>query len=262
MDLATILGIIIALGSVLGGFILEGGHLKSVSQLTAGIIVVGGMIGAIFVQFPMAHLKKTVGSIKILFLPGHTDMVGLVRELVDYAQKARREGIVSLETDVDKVADPFLKKAMRLAVDGTESRVVREAMEVELTIAEEEGEAPCKVFEAGGGYAPTVGILGAVLGLIHVMENLAEPDKLGAGIATAFVATVYGVAVANLFMLPMAGKLKTRHKHAMMKYELIITAVTAIIDGENPRLIEQKLYGFCGEEGQVAAEQGNMKKAA
>jgi chemotaxis protein MotA len=181
-----------------------------------------------------------------VFLSPKIDMQQLITDLVNYSQIARREGIVALEAAAERATDPFLKKALGLAVDGSESRVVRDAMEVELDAAEEHGMAGSKVFEAAGGYAPTVGILGAVLGLIHVMENLSDPSKLGAGIAVAFVATVYGVGLANLVCLPMAGKLKVRHQQEIAKYELILAGVCAIAEGENPRIIEEKLKGFQG----------------
>lgn len=261
MDIASIAGIALAFGAILGGFMLEGGHMKSIMQGTAAIIVVGGTIGAALVQFPLAHVLAAAKGIAVIFKPHHFDLAALSKQLVGFAEKARREGVVALEAEAEKITDPFLRKALSLAVDGSESRVVRDTMELELGHAEEEGEAGAKVFEAAGGYAPTVGILGAVLGLIHVMENLADPSKLGAGIAVAFVATVYGVALANLFLLPMAGKLKVRHREEMVYYELVILGVAAIVDGENPRLIQQKLAGFVGEHGGAAHGEA-AKKAA
>ena len=156
---------------------------------------------------------------------------------------------MSLESDAANSKNVFLKKALSLAVDGTESRLIREAMEVEIQVLTEEGEAGAKVMEAGGGYAPTIGILGAVLGLIHVMENINDPAKLGAGIAVAFVATVYGVFLANVIFLPLGSKLKMRNGEAVLHYELILMGVLGIVDGENPRIIEQKLTGFMGEHG-------------
>ncbi|RYF06963.1 MAG: motility protein A, partial [Deltaproteobacteria bacterium] len=186
------------------------------------------------------------------------DLAAMVRDIVGYAQKARREGVVALESDATAATDPFLKKALSLAVDGTEARIIRDALEIEIQIAGEEGEAGCKVFEAAGGYSPTVGIIGAVLGLIHVMENLSDPAKLGGGIAVAFVATVYGVFIANLLCLPIANKMKLRHLEEMVRFELILTGITAIVEGENPRIIESKLYGYCGAH----ANKGGEAKAA
>ena len=264
MDLATIIGLVMAIGCVFGGFLMEGGHLAAIVQPTAFVIVFGGTVGALFVQFPMGHMKKAAFGLKRVFMPGHHDLPGLSQNLVNYAQKARREGVVALESDAAAATDAFLKKALSLAVDGTESRIIRDAMDIEITVRGEEGEAGAKVFEAGGGYAPTVGILGAVLGLIHVMQNLADPAKLGAGIAVAFVATVYGVAFANLIFLPFGNKLKMRHQEDMLRYELILIGVAAIVDGENPRVIEQKLQGFYSEHGAAAGGSagGSVKEAA
>lgn len=247
MDVATLLGIVGALVAILGGFVLDGGHLESILQPTAALIVGGGTLGAMLVQFPLSHIKKAIAGAFAIVVPTPVDLLGLVDNLVELARRARREGIVALENEIDRLDDEFFRKALALAVDGSEAKVVRDAMEVALDSADEEGEAPAKVFEAGGGYAPTAGILGAVLGLIQVMENITEPEKLGAGIAVAFVATVYGVMLANLFFLPMAGKLKIRHRRRMLRYELIISGVCAIVDGDNPRLIEQKLLGYCDD---------------
>ncbi len=264
MDIATIIGLVFAGVAVLGGFMAEGGHLASIMQPTAALIVLGGTVAAVFVQFPLGMILHALKSVKEVFLPKKVELLGLVKQLVDYAQKARREGVVSLEGDAEAATDPFLKKALSLAVDGSEARVVREAMEVEVEVLEEEGLAGPKVFEAMGGYAPTLGILGAVLGLIHVMQNLSDPSKLGAGIAVAFVATVYGVASANLIFLPFSSKLKVRSQEQLMRCNLIIAGVSAIVEGENPRLIEEKLKGYCGAEVQKA-KGGNvveMSKAA
>lgn len=252
MDIATIVGLVLGFGAVFGGFIFEGGKIEAVMQPTAAIIIGGGTIATLCVQYPGEHLKAAAVGIKNVFMPPKQDLPGLITAIAGFAQKARREGVVALEADASGSKEPFLKKALGLAVDGTESRLIREAMEVELQILAEEGEAGAKVLEAGGGFAPTIGILGAVLGLIHVMENINDPNKLGAGIAVAFVATVYGVFLANVICLPMGSKMKFRHSQNMIKYELILMGVLGIVDGENPRIIEQKLQGFMGEHGRHA----------
>jgi chemotaxis protein MotA len=263
VDFASIIGIVFAVGAILGGFSLEGGHVASILQPTAAIIVFGGTCGAAMLQFPGSQLKKAVLGVRDVFLAPKSDLGELIATLVKFAEKARREGIVALEADAEQVSDPFLAKALGLAVDGSESRVVRESMEVELTAAEERGEGASKVFEAAGGYSPTVGILGAVLGLIHVMENLADPAKLGAGIAVAFVATVYGVGLANLVLLPISGKLRARHREVIVRYELMVAGIAAIVDGENPRLIEQKLSGYHkAEAGKAEAKVAAVRRAA
>lgn len=261
MDLATVIGLVLSLGAILGGQALEGGSLHSITQPTAALIVLGGTIGATMVMFPGTHIKRAVKDAKrVLFAP-HAHGGALVSRIVEFAQKARKEGIVTIEDEANKVEDPFFRKTLGLAVDGTSSKQIREVMDLELRTAEEEAEAGPKVWEAMGGYSPTVGIIGAVMGLIHVMENLSDPSKLGSGIAVAFVATVYGVASANLFFLPMAGKLKVRNHHDGMMRELIVEGVCAMVDGDNPRLIEQKLQGFLASHERAGAG-GNGEGAA
>jgi chemotaxis protein MotA len=260
MDIASVAGFFIGIGAIFGGFLIEGGHLSAIVQPTAFLIVIGGTIGALFLQFPGSHLKQAITGAKTIILPHHFDLPLLVKDLVGYAQKARREGVVALEAEATAATDPFLKKALSLAVDGTESRIIRDALEIELQILGEEGEVGAKVWEAGGGYTPTVGIIGAVLGLIHVMENLSDPAKLGGGIAVAFVATVYGVFFANLVCLPIASKLKIRHHEETVRYELILTGIVAIVEGENPRIIEQKLAGYCGAHAPKAGAEAADKK--
>lgn len=249
MDLATVLGIVLAGFSVIGGFILEGGHLDSIIQGTAAIIVFGGTFACVMVACPADQLKLAMtGAIEVF--KGHSvEYATAVQQIVDFAQKARREGVVSLEADAEELTDPFFKKALNMAVDGSESRVIRDAMDIEMEKMEHHGMLGSKAWEQAGAFAPTIGILGAVLGLIHVMGNISDPEKLGAGIAVAFVATVYGVGVANIFMFPFSVKLKERAHREMVLYELIITGVCAIVDGENPRLIEQKLKGFVPDHG-------------
>ena len=253
MDLASCFGLILGFVAVFGAFLFEGGKLAAVLQPTAAVIIGGGTIATLCVQYPGGHLKAAAKGLKIVFMPPNHRLPELLTSLVGYAQKARREGIVALEADASGSKEPFLKKALGLAVDGTESRLIREAMEIEIQVLGEEGEMAPKVWEAGGGFAPTVGILGAVLGLIQVMANINDPAKLGSGIAVAFVATVYGVFLANIICLPMGGKLKMRHAEAMLKYELILTGVLGIVDGENPRIIEQKLQGYLGEHAHAKA---------
>jgi chemotaxis protein MotA len=255
MDLATIAGIILALAAILGGQALEGGHIASILQPTAALIVLGGTAGAVAVQFPAHVLKRALKDIKHVFKPNVSTLNDAIQTIVTLANKARRDGLVSIEKEASEIPDAFMRRGLELAVDGTDVKVLRAALEMELGHAEEEAEAPAKVLEAAGGYAPTVGILGAVLGLIHVMENLSDPSKLGSGIAVAFVATVYGVGIANLFLLPMASKMKIRAKEKILEMEVIIEGICALAEGENPRLIERKLGVFVHEkQGHGAAE--------
>ncbi|MBI4510279.1 MAG: flagellar motor protein [Deltaproteobacteria bacterium] len=244
MDLMSIIGPLLAIGLILFGQHLEGGHIGSILQPTAALIVFGGTIGAVMLQFPGPILKDTLSAIKTIFKPSHADLNSTIAKFVELAKKARRDGLVSIEKEAAEVPDPFMRRALELAVDGTESKALRAALEIELTRSEEHGEWPVKVLEAAGGYFPTVGIIGAVLGLIHVMENLSDPSKLGGGIAVAFVATVYGVGAANLVVLPMSGKLKVRHVEHMAQMELTVEGSCAIAEGEHPRLVEKKLAAY------------------
>lgn len=266
MDLASVIGIILGFAAVLGGQVLEGGHISSITQPTAAIIVFGGTIGATMLQFPMHVCVHAVKSVKEVFAPHLHELDGIVKTIVQLATKARREGLVAIERDVSVLTNDFLRRAIEMAMDGTEADALRTALELEISRVEEENEHVGKVFEAAGGYAPTVGILGAVLGLIHVMENLSDPSKLGSGIAVAFVATVYGVGSANLIFLPLAGKMKLRHHEEIVMMELVIEGACAITNGENPRLIERKLgvYVRARESGKSAEDAGKAaaKQAA
>jgi chemotaxis protein MotA len=247
MDKASIIGLILGIGAILGGQVLEGGSVRSIMQITAGIIVFGGTFGAVFLSFPYQNVIGAFKDIRSILQEPTQDFNQVISMITQYANKARKEGILSLEKEIKNIEDPFLKKALTMAVDGVEPHILREAMENELEYMDEHGKVNSKVFKSAGGYAPTIGILGAVLGLIHVMENLSDPSKLGAGIAVAFVATVYGVGSANLLFLPIATKMEMRHRHQMILKEMILEGVVAVSTGENPRLIEEKLKAFLSE---------------
>jgi chemotaxis protein MotA len=259
MDKATIIGIVLGIGAVLGGQSLEGGSIHSILQLTAAIIVFGGTFGAVFVSFPFQDVLTGFSGIRTIIKEPALDAHKMIAQITGYANKARKEGMLSLEKEVKNVEDPFLRKALTMAVDGIEPHAVREAMETELEYMNERGKVASKIFKAAGGYSPTIGILGAVLGLIHVMENLNDPSKLGSGIATAFVATVYGVGSANLLFLPIANKLEVRNRNDMIIKELILEGVVAVSTGENPRLIEEKLNAFLTEKEREAIPAGKSK---
>lgn len=243
MDIATILGIVIALGSIIGGQILEGGHVGSIMQLTAFIIVIGGTFGAICIQNPLPVVIKAFGALSIAISGPHIDNKGTIKLILELANISRKQGLLALEGKLKTITDPFMKKGVQLIVDGTEPKAVIEILEIEVEHHEEQGVIAAKVWEAAGGYAPTVGIIGAVLGLIHVMENLADPSKLGGGIAVAFVATVYGVGAANLFFLPLANKIKLKLKEEAGSRNLMIMGLAGLAQGENPRLLQEKLEG-------------------
>ena len=247
MDKATLIGLVLGLGAVIGGQVLEGGKVGSIIQLTAFVIVFGGTFGAVFLSYPFHDVLGGFKGIKKIIKDPSDDPHQIIGQIIEYANKARKEGILSLEKEIKNAKNPYLAKALTMAVDGIEPHVIREAMEAELEFANEYGKVNSKIFKSAGGYAPTIGILGAVLGLISVMENLSDPSKLGTGIAVAFVATVYGVGSANLLFLPIATKMEVRNRHEMIINEMILEGVVALSTGENPRLIEDKLISFLSE---------------
>ena len=259
-DLATLLGLVIAIGAILGGLLIEGGKVGDILQFTAGMIVMGGTLGAVMVATP---LKVLIGAAKrmlgVFFDPSAPFGV-LIDELVGYASKARKSGLVGLEEEAQASTDPFLQKALMLAVDGTDLQELRNMLEIDMTLHEHHGEAEAKVFEAAGGFAPTIGIIGAVLGLIQVMKNLANIDEVGHGIAVSFVATVYGVGAANLLFLPAAAKIKARLHLESHRKEMILEAVCGIIEGLNPKIIRAKLEAYA--LGESSKSQAKGEKAA
>jgi chemotaxis protein MotA len=265
LDIASVIGLTLAISAILGGQALEGGKVGSILQGTAALIVFGGTFGACLLQFPLAVALKIFKSVVKAFQEPKTNNKEVIREIIRLANKARKEGVISLETDAQKISDPFLKRALTMAMDGVEPKVLRETMELEIANLEDEAEQPIKFWNAAGGYSPTIGILGAVLGLIHVMENLTDPSKLGGGIAVAFVATVYGVGLANLVYLPIAGKLKLKSKIHLVAKEIMLVGVISILEGENPRLIEDKLRSYLSRKEQEEQPDNNaigQKKAA
>ena len=262
-DIGTILGLFLAFFLILLGNHLEGGHLSSVIQPTAALIVFGGTFGATMVGFSLEDFIRALKTVSMFFFTKAQDPAKVLEEIVRYAQIARREGIIALEEHVQKAQDPFFKKAFLMVVDGIDSKTIEQTLELEIHHAEEKGEVPAKVFEAAGGYCPTVGILGAVLGLIHVMSNLSDINAVGSGIAVAFVATIYGVGAANIVCLPAANKIKAKNKVEMQLYEMIMLGAIAIQQGENPKLIEQKLAVFAhGHGGHDKKGHAEAKKAA
>ncbi len=244
MDIMIFLGILVSLGFVLGGQAIEGGSIGSLIQPTAAMIVLGGAFGAVIVQFSMAQFKYGFSLVLSTFKQPPDHGVEFILKIVEYSAVIRKEGILAMEKKMSEVHDPFFKKGLQLLLDGTEPRVLREILETEVTMHEEYSEAGPKWLDAYGGYLPTFGIIGAVLGLIVVMQNLDKPEMIGAGIAVAFVATVYGLVAANLICLPMANKLKMRAKEHGAVCFMIIEGLMSMAAGENPRLIQEKLEGF------------------
>ena len=248
-DLATIAGLALAAFGIIGGLLLEGGSIKDVSQITAALIVLGGTLGAVMVATPMAQLKGAVKRLGAVVFESPDQLGAVAAEIVQFATKARKNGLVALEQDAGAATDPFLKKALNLAVDGTDLQELRAMLELEIDQREQGAESEAKVFESAGGFAPTIGIIGAVMGLIQVMKNLSDIDKVGHGIAVSFVATVYGVGLSNLLFLPAANKIKMRARAETERREMILEGIVGIVEGMNPKLIAAKLEAFGGHAG-------------
>jgi chemotaxis protein MotA len=244
VDKSTIGGIILALTGIGIGLVLDGGKVAQVLQPTAALIVFGGTLGAVMVQFPLKIVLRAIGQLKNVFFNAEPEPDSLVKNLLQYAYKARREGILSLDAELAKIQDPFLRDSLMLAIDGVSSTDLRKMMELQLEYEGEKEERIPKVFDAAGGFAPTIGILGAVLGLIQVMQHLQDINAVGKGIAVAFVATIYGVASANLLFLPWAGKLRIRLRERQVIQEMTLEAVLSIVEGVNPRALQLQLNSF------------------
>lgn len=244
MDILTVIGLLLGFGAILVGNILEGGHTDSLIQAVAFLIVAGGTVGAVMVQTPLSVFLRSLKMFMWIFFPPKVEQKAAVEKIVGWSNIARKEGLLGLESLVESETDSFAQKGLQLLVDGSEPEAIRSILEVEIGVKEHFDTQAAKVYEGLGGYSPTIGIIGAVMGLIHVMNNLADPSKLGSGIAVAFVATIYGVGLANLIFLPVATKLKG-HIHNQTQFrEMVVEGVISIAEGENPRNIETKLDGY------------------
>lgn len=247
MDKSSILGVILAIAGIIAGLLMEGGNMGQILQPTAALIVFGGTIGAVLLQFPLPTVLAAFRKLAHVFAAPRKQSDHLIGQLVNYANKARRQGVVSLDADLESIKDPFLKQSVMLAVDGTEPSELRKIMRVSLDSTAEGEERLPSVFESAGGFSPTIGILGAVLGLIQVMNHLDNIAEVGRGIAVAFVATIYGVGAANLFFLPFAGKMRILLHAEQQRREMMLEGVISILEGMNPRMLELKLSGFVGD---------------
>lgn len=244
MDKLSIAGLLLGLGGVLGGQLLEGGGVSILFQGAAFLIVFGGTLGAVMLQSP---LKVFVTGIKMgrwVFIPPQLSAQKLVYRITAWSSMARKDGILALESQIEASSDPFVKKGLQLLVDGNSAEKIRQVLEVDIQTFEELRWQSARVWESAAGYSPTIGILGAVLGLVHVMQNLSDPSKLGSGIAVAFVSTIYGVGMANLLFLPIANKLKMLIAQQVTMRGMLVDGLAAIASGENPRFIEGKLQGY------------------
>jgi chemotaxis protein MotA len=244
-DTGSVLGILVAFLGIVGGFMYEGGHpFKDMVGPSAALIVFGGTLGATLLSHPTSVVKFALHRVKDIFFEESHDLNATIDAVVGFATHARKNGLVSLDAEAEAIPDPYLKKALILAVDGADIQEIRTMMELESDASEERWISSAKVFESAGGYAPTIGIIGAVLGLILVMNELDDMKKVGHGIAAAFVATIYGVGMANIILLPAAQKLKARGAAQHEREHLILEGICAIVEGMNPKLIRTKLEGF------------------
>lgn len=248
MDIGSIAGAILGLGFILLGAKMEGLHMMQLVKPTAFMIVAGGTLGAVVLQFPVKRVIASMMGLLSVFFRKKGDPKAVIAQIVEFAKRARREGILALEKEIEDIKDPFFAKALRMAVDGLEPKTLLETMETEMEVKELDADFNKKVWEAAGGYVPTVGILGAVLGLIHVMANLNDPSKLGGGIATAFVATIYGVGLANLFFLPFSNKIAFNYKEDNTLREIELKGVLLIQEGVNHSIIEEQLKSYLDEK--------------
>lgn len=258
-DLSTLGGIALALAGIIGGLLLEKGNIQDVAQGTAALIVLGGTLGAVMVTTPMSVMLRAFAGFGSIFFERAHSTTASIESLIQFATKARKNGIVSLESEAAAVPDPFLRKALNLAVDGTDLQELRKMMEIDITLSEQTAEAEAKVWEAAGGYAPTIGIIGAVMGLIQVMKHLEDIKEVGHGIAVAFVATVYGVGSANILFLPAASKLRSRIRDSVVMKEMMLEGIAGIVEGLNPTLIRLKLESYNQSPGK--AEKPKAEKA-
>jgi chemotaxis protein MotA len=266
VDLTTIIGILIGLAGLVGGYVMDGGHLSALVIPSAMIIVFGGTIGAVVVAFPMSKLKEFPQALRMAFKEPKRNPNDLIEEVVDMATIARREGVLALEQRAHEHTNPFLKEGLMMVVDGTDPELTRQILELEMDALEYHHESYSKIFESAGGFAPTMGIIGTVMGLIHVLGNLSSPETLGPAIAVAFTATLYGVASANVIYLPIANKIKLRSREQISEMELMLEGILALQAGENPQLIKKKLSSFLHDKNktkkdkeEVIADNGEEK---
>lgn len=244
MDFLSIFGILLAVAAILLGQHLEGGHIGMLVNGPAILIVVGGTIGATMLQSPLPVFVRALAMLKWIFVPPPRELEKTQRDLVQWSRIARKDGLLGLENLVQKVRNKYARKGLQLLIDGNEPDIIRETLELDSAAREMRDLQAAKVYEGMGGYAPTLGILGAVIGLIHVMNNLSEPSLLGEGIAVAFVATIYGVGLANLMFIPAGNKLKALIREESREQEMIVVGMVAIAEGENPRIVESRLQGL------------------
>ncbi|MDQ1911322.1 flagellar motor protein [Paenibacillus sp. GD4] len=259
MDFITVLGLLIGAGALIGGYLWDGGHISALFVPSALLIIFGGTIGAVVVSFPRSQLKELGKALKMAFASSEQNPEAIIEEIIDMSTVARREGVLALEQRAHEHPNPFLSEGMVMVVDGTDPELTRQILELEMDSLSHRHEGWAKIFEAAGGYAPTMGIIGTVMGLIHVLGNLSDPGSLGPAIAVAFSATLYGVASANLIFLPIASKIKVRSSQQLDEMELMLEGILALQAGENPALIKKKLTSFIHQPGSRKQNEGEAR---
>ena len=245
MDLATIIGLVLGFGAVLGSVIMEGGELSGLIMIPAFVLVMGGTLGATMTSFTLPRMIGLVGVTMKAFFGGHESPGEVIKQLVEFTRIARRDGILALEEKAKGIHNRFLQSGIQLIVDGTPEEIVRGILETEVMSMQERHSEGANIFTTMGGYAPTMGVIGTVMGLVHMLHNMSDPGKMGPMIASAFIATLYGVSFANLIFLPLAQKLKTNTAEEVVIYEMMIEGIIAIQSGDNPRIVEAKMIAFC-----------------
>lgn len=260
MDLATLLGLLIGFGGLIGGFLWEGGNLGMLWVKTAAMIVFGGTIGVTILSFTMEELKTLPYFCKIVFSQSQINYMEVLDRLVETADKARREGLLSLESQLSDIDNKFLSRGLQLVIDGTDPDLTRNMLEMEIEAFENKEKVGYDVFMAAGGFAPTMGIIGTVMGLVHVLSNIAAPDQLAGAIAVAFLATLYGIGTANAICIPFANKIKLKTSKSVLLMELILEGILSIQAGENPRVIKEKLMTFLPPESRETAAEAEQER--
>lgn len=248
MDIASIAGLLLAFISIISAFLLEGGTLGALLVLTAAMIVFGGTIGATVLSFPLEDLKRVPYFAKMVFVNKQIDYKNVLETLVTCADKARREGVLSLESQLQEIENQFMQHGLQMVIDGTAPELTQNILETEIEAFENNEKVGAELFMAAGGFAPTMGIIGTVMGMVHVLSNLSKPDELGAAIAVAFLATLYGISSANLLWIPFANKIKIKTKRETLLMEMILEGISSIQVGENPRVLREKLTIFLPPE--------------
>lgn len=254
MDLGTLLGLLIAFGALLVSVMMEGGSLRGFVNVPAAVLVLGGSVGATMIGFFVKHLTSSPAVLKQAFFGKHVDPLQVIDTLMTFSRKARREGILALESELKNVKIPFLRRGMQLVVDGTSPELVRDILDTELASMQSRHRVGISMFETLGGFAPTLGILGTVMGLIYMLASLAEPGDMGHAIASAFLATLYGVGSANLIFLPIANKLKAKSAEEARAYELAMQGILSVQSGDNPFVVASKMHSFLSPRARQKAQ--------